>query len=918
MQGSTDEVPAALELGLPAPDPAAALALGLLRERMFGVREPLRIGRYIVLEELGRGAMGVVFAAYDRELDRKVALKVLHAEQGDPARRERLLREARALARVSHPNVVQVFEVGEHEGNVFIAMAFVDGCTLRRWAEPRRSLTDLLEAYRQAGEGLAAAHGARVVHRDFKPDNVLVDRRGRVFVVDFGLAREGSDRPEELGESTSPAERAALQRTSATRTGAVVGTPAYMAPEQHAGARADARSDQYAFCVSLFEAVHGHRPGADGPPNAEPMRRRRVPRWLDSLLVRGLDPRPEARFEAMDVLLERLRRRGARARLRTLGVAATIVLAAGTAVVAFREDATQCEASAAARLREVWGEAHRARVAVAFARTERPYAAVAGTRVSAALDAWGGAWSASYGELCVATRSGALDPEVLDRRSWCLRDRLARTGTVVQAMARADSAIVDSVDDHLARLPDSEACSLDAELAGALGPPDTPEDRTELARLREVLGHAQTDRLAGRFDEALGKMDEVSSQARALGYKPLIAEVDSEAGRLQTVMAAVDRGTVRLEAAFLLATELAYDEIAFESARNLAFAFGAELLDTAAAERWLRTARSLTVRNRSGPREVAALDNTVGAIANESGQWSLAISAFERSIASIEAQPVADEAATAAARGNLALALAESGRWDDAVEQGTRALDSLVAQWGPLHPEVGSAHTTLGKVLAIQGERLQARTHFEVALRVTETARGNAHPETAIACHNLGTVLYALGQPEDALPLLHRALAIRERDPLLRRDAATTHASLGGALMHLERYDAAENELRAAVRDFDAAGATPLERAVALVALGHLELARERTEVALPWFEAALALREEANAPAHLVAEARVGVGVSLWFSAPDQRARAVRQLERAREEFQRMGEDGSAEFVVGWLAEHASERPDRVSRASP
>ena len=244
---------------IPTP-PESAIELARLRasvrEGLFGVpSEGVRIGRYRLAQCIGRGGMGVVWSAHDDELDRTVAIKLLRPELGDLG--PRLDKEARALARLNHPNVVSVFDVGTHEGQRFIAMEFVDGETLRTWLETPRALPEILAAFVGAGRGLAAAHAVGLVHRDFKPDNVLVGRDGRARVLDFGLARPPSGpelQPSAIDLDADP------RATALTRDGALLGTPAYMAPEQHLGLTADARSDQFAFAVALFDAVYGQPP----------------------------------------------------------------------------------------------------------------------------------------------------------------------------------------------------------------------------------------------------------------------------------------------------------------------------------------------------------------------------------------------------------------------------------------------------------------------------------------------------------------------------------------------------------------------------------------------------------------------------------------------------------------------------------
>jgi len=206
----------------------------------------VRIGRFQVLEVLGRGSMGVVYAAFDEALDRRVALKVIRRDTGRrEAVRPRMLREAQGLARLSHPNVVQVYEVGEIAGQLFIAMEFLQGRTLLEWlAERPRDWQAIVDVFAQAGRGLAAAHAAKLVHRDFKPENAIVADDARVRVVDFGLVR-GDREPDDDAQPPGPSR--SLSGLRITQSGAVIGTPAYMSPEQHLRRSVDARSDQFSF-----------------------------------------------------------------------------------------------------------------------------------------------------------------------------------------------------------------------------------------------------------------------------------------------------------------------------------------------------------------------------------------------------------------------------------------------------------------------------------------------------------------------------------------------------------------------------------------------------------------------------------------------------------------------------------------------
>ncbi|HET9620153.1 MAG TPA: serine/threonine-protein kinase, partial [Kofleriaceae bacterium] len=344
------------------------------------------MGSFVLLERLGSGGMGVVFAAFDEKLERKVAIKLVAAHGNDDHGRQRLLREAQAQARLSHPNVVTIYEVNTlPEGGLFIAMELVKGQTLREWqSDDARPWADVVALYAAAGHGLAAAHRVGIVHRDFKPDNVLLGDDGRVRVADFGLAFAAEGTPAPPVSSGGGATASGRKGPVLTAAGAVVGTPGYMAPEQFAGGAVDARSDQFAFCAALYEALHRERPFADyafaglpsladapAPRRAEPDPA--YPRWLWDVVMRGLAVDPAARFASMDDLLVELTRNRQRRRRRVVAALAgltALIAAAATASAVTRQTPAPCPL-ASDELTGVWDEAvrHRAEAAMLAIRT---------------------------------------------------------------------------------------------------------------------------------------------------------------------------------------------------------------------------------------------------------------------------------------------------------------------------------------------------------------------------------------------------------------------------------------------------------------------------------------------------------------------------------------------------------------------
>jgi len=417
------------------------------RELALALAPGQRLGRFMILGPLGEGGMALVLRAYDPELDRKVAIKVMRADlYGERASigQQRMHREAMALARLSHPNIVQVFEVGSVPGGVFIAMELVQGVNLRTWLKGQaRSWREVVEVFRQAGAGLQAAHRAGIIHRDFKPDNVLVGDDGRVRVLDFGLARpEGEAELQERGPLTASGEQLV------TQAGSLIGTPAYMAPEQHLGLSADVRSDVFGFCVSLHEALYGQRPFVGA--TADEVRRRvltgeitagprdaGVPAWLRALVQRGLQGDPELRHASMDAVVAELSRDHA-ATLRRWGVGAAFVGLlvgwVGTSVVS--SDRSRCD-EVAARFAGVWDPGRRAEVGAALVGSGVANAAATWARVAPALDAYAVAWVSEATARCLAEEG---DERVHNELAQlCLERRHAEVAALVDVLARSDA-----------------------------------------------------------------------------------------------------------------------------------------------------------------------------------------------------------------------------------------------------------------------------------------------------------------------------------------------------------------------------------------------------------------------------------------------------------------------------------------------
>ncbi|HEU4729642.1 MAG TPA: serine/threonine-protein kinase, partial [Kofleriaceae bacterium] len=482
-------------------------------------RDGDRVGRFVVHHRIGSGAMGVVVAAYDPVLDRWVALKLLHAT--DPAADAALIQEAQAMARLAHPNVVAVHDAGTADGRVYLAMEFVDGGTLRAWRDAApRTWREVRDRHVEAGRGLAAAHDAGLVHRDFKPDNVLVGGDGRARVTDFGLVRAA---PAAHGDAPAHATT-------------VAGTPRYMAPEQHRGERADARADQFAFCVALFEALWQRDPFEAGdaaarkarvlagevtaPPPGE------VPARVAAAVLRGLDPDPARRHPSMRALLDEIARDPdleRRRRWRLIGVGlAGAALAAAIVVAAMPRGGVDCAAAADA-LAPVW-PARRPFVEIALARVPRPYAATTAGHAAGALDAWARAWRSARISACRATHERGIQSEaVLDARMRCLDHRLAAMATLVEVLATADAATLDGAIAAIEGLPSGASCGEVEALAEQVPPPSDPFARQATEAVARDVARAAALATAGRYREGLSVIDAAHARAATLGHAPTLA-----------------------------------------------------------------------------------------------------------------------------------------------------------------------------------------------------------------------------------------------------------------------------------------------------------------------------------------------------------------------------------------------------------
>jgi len=811
------------------------------------------IGRYVVLGLVGRGGMGDVYAAYDPELDRKVAVKLLRARpsagQSTTEGRTRLLREAQAIAKLSHPNVIVVYDVGTFNEVVFIAMEFIEGDTVRYWLNAKaRDWREVVRVFVAAGHGLAAAHEADIVHRDFKPDNVMVSRDGKVRVMDFGLARQTSaadlapdspeaaalaalkssadnrpqppppepdsdavpvvvprskqvnvDRSKQIhldveetrvlpaaGASITESPRSTLERsasspnaleTSITQTGAMLGTPAYMAPEQFASKAGDARTDQFSFCVALYESLYGERPFegksfmalmtsvARGVVRDAPAGTK-IPSWIRRILVRGLSPSAEARFPSMKALLHALEHDPSVTHRRWAIAATSALFGIGLIFAAARSLQARhspCD-SGAAKLAGVWepGEAHTPRkeaIRAAFLNSGKSYAPHIFETVRMTLDRYVARWTLAYTDTCEATAvRREQSAEVLDLRMSCLQGRLESIRALTEVFSKADGSTVEKAGNAADGLPDLDRCNNVPILRAIVKPPEDPTTRSRVELLKPRLARVTALTAAGHYGEARVLAGPLAEEARQVGYLPLTAQtLRAQAALISTNHEETERVA---EEAIWAAQAGGDDELVAETAAFLSWLVGAEQENPKRGRIWLQLAEATL--NRLGGHDLLRswIMNDRGLIAAVEGRYDDALASQQQAVALKERILGLEHPDVAISLENWALALAKLKRLPEAIGVSQRSLRIVEKNPGINHPDAAYVAVCHSEFLNLAGRFAEAEKIVRPALQTLERGIGQDDPFVAWALLTLGRSLVELGMNREARLVLERGYAI--------------------------------------------------------------------------------------------------------------------------------------------------------------
>lgn len=818
------------------------------------VADPRVLGdRYLVLETLGRGAVGVVYRAYDKAVGREVAVKVLQTKNTEA--QARLIAEARAMAQLSNPHVVAVYDVvsvesqraGGRSGRVLLVMQYVQGTTLEQWCSVERPPEAILEVFHQAGRGLYAAHCAGIVHRDFKPANVLVSHDGRALVTDFGIAGRDARLESSAGavDRPQPASEIPIHERG-------VGTPWYMSPEQHLGLLLDARSDQYAFCVALWEALTGEPlfTGATNiaelvvqkhePLHAWPKPEDAVAAAVVAAIYRGLSLNPDDRFPSMADLLAALQTEPPASRVFTRAAVATaMVIGGGFAWSWYDYQAQRCS-SAEERLRGIWDAGKRLEVREALLATQLGYAADTADRVEHELDGFAEAWVREHRAACEATTIRAEQPpHVMDLRMACLHRVAVELRAATSLLTHIDAQLAQRAQRVIGALPSPTRCSDVAALQNETIEPDV-DDVAAVENARARLAEVAVLRAAGKFAEARAAVLAVAEDTADLDFVPLRTELLVAVSLAHQDMGAYEESESWLKRALRSALEGRQWPAAQRAAAGLVTVVGALQMRAAEGLSYAAVADALLVHGDPGAG--AELHIGLGKLLARQHRSSEAEAEFRRALQVMEEAEELDELELAEVHSNLGNVFFGDGRYAQAEQEHRAVLQLRMARLGSEHPDVAASRINLANALALQGRHEEAAREHHAALNLslkvlgpddhlvavcrnnlanaaglrgdwaTAEEQGRAalelllrlhgpeHLEVAMTRNNLGYVLAQLGRHEEAAAE-HRAvlaLTIKLLGPD-HPDVAISLNALGIALLESGQYAEAESTLRSAL-----------------------------------------------------------------------------------------------------------------------
>ena len=827
------------------------------------------IGRYRVERLLGEGAMGQVFEALDPELNRRVAVKVVRGTSSAELR-ARLLREAQTAARVRHRNIVTVHDAGTIDEEVFIAMELVPGGSVRSWLSTPRSWREVVRVFVGAGKGLAEVHDAGLVHRDFKPDNVLLDTDGTARVSDFGLV--GAEPGAALPQDAKP---------QLTQTGVMMGTPAYMSPELFAGASATPGSDQFAFCVALFEALAGERPfrastvaelrqvvqaGATLPLPSH------LPGWLVKAVRRGLSVDSTRRFGSMHELVDLMEAAPAQRSRRTLVAFASltaVALVGVSAFVASTSDARRCR-QGASRIDAVWTPERRAALNAHVTAIPSPYASDTVRVVDEAFDRFARDWREMHVEACEATRvRGEQSDQLLDLRVQCLEARLTGFAAAIHSIEQLTNDELENAP-RVVQVGGLAACADTKSLANTTPPPASSDDQAKVVAIRAALADvtAQTD--LGRAKLVLTAAGQAVTDARTLGWRPLEAEALLALGTAQERTAAPAAAQTLADAA--LAAEAGRSDPTLVAALGT---MATQKTDNAPkqARELIRRARAVLER-LADPDMTARIDLTEASLFVVEATPEKALALMDALVVrrgkrgdhiDLVAQERRGQALNALGRLKEALAAYE------AVCAGREALD------GRQHPLSLVALKNVAAMKDALSDYEGARAVLTDVLVRSKENFGEVHPTVARALVNLANSWFHQGRSTEAIPLYEKALALFEQlSPEPSMPKAMTIGNLSSALSDVGRKDEAMALQQKSIDMLEKVlGPEHPEYAYALASFAGMQRSNKHLPEGIATLEKALAIQRKVLPKNH------PDLGISLFLLADMRNVEGKPQVSR-------------------------------------
>lgn len=697
-----------------------------------------RIGRLVVLGAAGEGGMGRVYAAYDSILDRRICLKFLKSfgdTESDQLGNQRLLDEARALAQVSHPNILPIFDVGEFEGQVYLVTEFVDGWTLADWIKDRSPESDrILAAFREAGSGLAAAHAGGIVHRDFKPDNIMIGHDDRTRVMDFGLAT--SSRTLDSGSDG-------------------YGTPRFMAPELLAGHAATAASDQYAYCLSLstclgadIETLRESNKAIEGLPLTERQR---------AAVRRGLSAQPGQRFADMPALLNELHVKQAGKRWPWLLAAASVSVIAAVLIVREVQQVPPCSGSDEL-LAKSWNPDISARLHEAFIATGSPVASRGLSMVDETLQSFAKDWSESRTTACKATVVRHEQSQVLlDRRMLCFDRRLRERDAALVVLTSADAKTVAETSDILSTIQPVSLCN-DLEAMSSLRTSSVPaEQREQYAQIDGQVALAEAQFEAGRYEAAAQTAGKAAEQAAGIDNASLHARVSYVVGITAEALDKLELSELELGKAFRSSVAIGDELLTAKALGRLMFVASSRRMDRERALHWIDWKVSLAPWF-SHNREISALLDM-----------------------------------------HHGLALEPLEQMEDAELLLQRSWQESSATLGPQAPQTLRARGNYAAALLMQGKMAEGAVELEALIPDFRATLGEQHPNLAILQRNLAIAYTKIDRIDEALELERQIILIGEANlGVNHSDVGSSRVAYAESLLDAGRPDLAAEQARRA------------------------------------------------------------------------------------------------------------------------